>query len=74
MSDGIEDDELAEIEQIAVRAFAAAPTPWIAQLETRQSIGGESFVRLGDDPDLDQELYVRLYNGLDEIASPKRRS
>ena len=46
------------------------PHPWIAQLETRHPIGGESFIRLGDDPDLDQELYVRLYMAPDEIASP----
>ena len=70
VSHGIEDDELADIEQRAARAFAAAPTPWIAQLETRQPIGGESFIRLGGDPDLDQELYIRLYAGPDEIASP----
>jgi hypothetical protein len=70
MSNGIEDAELAEIEQRAARAFSVAATPWIAQLETRQAIGGESFIRLGDDPNLDQELYVRLYNGLNEIASP----
>lgn len=70
VSHGIEDDELADIEQRAARAFAVAPTPWVAQLETRQPIGGESFIRLGDDPDLDQELYIRLHTGPDEIASP----
>ena len=70
MSHGIEDDELADIEQRAALAFALAPTPWIAQLETRQAIGGESFIQLGDDPDLDQELYVRVRTGPDEIVSP----
>jgi len=70
MSDGIEEAELAEIEQRAARAFAVAPTPWIAQLETRQPISGETFIRLGDDPDLDQELYVRMYRGPNQIASP----
>lgn len=66
----MDDDELAEIKQRAALAFALAPTPWIAQLETRQAIGGESFIQLGDDPDLDQELYVRLYTGPDAIVSP----
>lgn len=70
MSDGIEDKELGEIEQRAARAFAVAPTPWVGQLETRSAIGGQSFIQVGDDPDLDLELYVRLYNGLDEITSP----
>jgi hypothetical protein len=67
---GIEDEELAEIEHRAALAFAAAPTPWVTQLETRQAIGGESFIRLGDDPGLDKELYIRLYAGRDEITSP----
>jgi hypothetical protein len=70
VSHGIEDYKLADLEQRAALAFAVAPTPWIAQLETRQPIGGESFIRLGDDPDLDQELYIRLYMGPNEIASP----
>ena len=66
----MEDDELAEIEQRAALAFALAPTPRIAHVETREAIGGESFIRLGDDPDLDQELYVRMYTGPNEIVSP----
>lgn len=41
MSDDFEDAELAEIEQRAARAFAVAPAPWIAQLETRQPIGAK---------------------------------
>jgi hypothetical protein len=61
MSDDIEEAELVVIERRAARAFAVAPTPWIAQLETRQPIGGETFIQLGDDPAVDQELYIRLY-------------
>jgi hypothetical protein len=34
MSEGIEEAELVEIEQRAARAFAIAPTPRIAWLET----------------------------------------
>lgn len=70
MSDDIEEAELAEIEQRAARALAVAPAPWIAQLETRQPIGGETFIQLGDDPALDHEMYIRLYTGASEIASP----
>jgi hypothetical protein len=58
MSDDIDEAELVEIEERAARAFAVAPTPWIAQLETRQPIGAETFIQLGDDPAVDQELYI----------------
>jgi hypothetical protein len=70
MSEGIEEAELVEIEQRAARAFAVAPTPWVAWLETSGGLGGESFIQLGDDLALDQELYIRLYTGSNEIASP----
>jgi hypothetical protein len=46
-----------------------APTPWVA-LETRQPIGGESLIWLGNDSHLDQEMYISLYTGPGEIASP----
>jgi hypothetical protein len=70
MSDGIGEAELAEIEQRAARAFAVAPAPWVALLETRGGLGGESFIRLGDDPVLDNELYVTLDLGTKRVASP----
>jgi hypothetical protein len=70
MSEGIEEAELAELEQRAARAFAIAPTPWVACLETHGGLGGESFIQLGDDPSLDRELYIRMYTGLNETASP----
>jgi hypothetical protein len=70
MSDGIAEADLVQIEEQAAQAFAVAPTPWLALLETRHGIGGESFIRLGDDQALDHELYIRLYNGADEIRSP----
>jgi hypothetical protein len=64
MSDEIDEAELVEIEQRAARAFAVAPAPWIAQLETGQPIGGENFIQLGDDPALDQELYISAAAGV----------
>ena len=70
MSDGIHEAELVEMEQRAQQAFAVAQRPWIAMLETRHAIGGESFIRLGDDPALDEELYLGLYKGPNQIASP----
>jgi hypothetical protein len=44
--------------------------PWVAWLETGGGLGGESFIQLGDDPGLDQELYIRMCTGSDEIVSP----
>ena len=49
MSEGIEEVELVEIERRAARAFAVAPTPWVAWLETSGGLGGESFIQLGDE-------------------------
>jgi hypothetical protein len=73
MTDGIEETELVEIEQRAVRAFAVAPQPWVAWLETRGGLGGESFIQLGDDPELDVEFYIRFYTGSNEVTSPDVR-
>jgi hypothetical protein len=70
MTEGTEEAELAEIEQRAARAFAIAPTPWVAWLEKSGGLGGESCIGLGDDPALDQESYVRMCAGLNETASP----
>jgi hypothetical protein len=56
MSDGIEEADLAEMEQRAAPAFAIATAPWVAWLETRGGLGGESFIQVGDDPALDREL------------------
>jgi len=73
MTDGVEEAELVEIEQRAVRAFAVAPPPWVAWLETRGGLGGESFIQLGLDPELDVELYIRFYTGSNEVTSPDVR-
>lgn len=42
-------------------------------LETREATGGCSFVRLGEDPDLDQEMYVDIHVGADKWSSPDAR-
>jgi len=73
MSDALGEAELAEIEQRAALAFAAAPTPWASFLETGGGLGGESFIRLGSDPVHDDELYVRLYRASQQIVSPDVR-
>ncbi|WP_439681088.1 hypothetical protein [Embleya sp. MST-111070] len=63
----LSDDELAAIER---RAAAAAPGPWLAWLETRGGIGGESFIQLRPDADEDDEIYVRRYIAGREVNSP----
>jgi hypothetical protein len=40
--------------------------------ETEGGLGGESFIRLGDDPDVDQEMYLHLYDGAAQVRSPVR--
>jgi hypothetical protein len=70
INEGIDEAELSEIEQLAARALAIAPTPWVAWPETRGGLGGESFIQIGDDPALAQELYIRMYTGVNETASP----
>jgi hypothetical protein len=70
MSEGIEEAELVEIEQRAARAFAVAPAPWVAWLETHGGLGGESFIQLGGyDPAIDQEFCIRMYTGSNETPS-----
>jgi len=74
MTEGITEAELAEIEQRVAEALAVAPAPWTSFLETRHGgIGGESFVRIGDDPVLDHELYIRLYLASEQLVSPDIR-
>ena len=47
-----------------------APTPWTSFLETRYGgIGGESFIRIGNDPLRSHELYIRLYLATEQLAS-----
>lgn len=58
VTDSIGEAELVEIEHRARQALDAAPAPWLALLETRHGIGGESFIQFGSDPDLDQEMYT----------------
>lgn len=53
------------LEEIRTRldaAVAVAGTPWTGHLETRQPIGGDSFITFtGTDPNDDDELYLSFY-------------
>jgi len=54
-------------------ALSVAPPPWSAGLETREGLGGESFVRFLGDPDVDDEMYLRVHLGPERLASPDPR-
>ncbi|MFE5559534.1 hypothetical protein [Streptomyces sp. NPDC056544] len=61
------EDELAAIEE---RTAAATPGPWLAWMESRHGIGGESFIQLRPDAPEDHELYVRRFTAGDEVKGP----
>ncbi|MEV6240874.1 hypothetical protein [Lentzea sp. NPDC051838] len=73
MGDGLTAADLDEIERRLRRALDVAPQPWVEFLETREGTGGGSFVRLGEDPELDQEMYVDIHVGTDKWSSPDSR-
>jgi hypothetical protein len=72
MTDPLPDTDLEQIEQRAQRALDAAPPPWLPFLETGGGLGGCSFIRVGDDPDVDQEMYLHVYTGSEQVTSPAR--
>jgi len=65
------DTDLEQIERRALRALDAAPPPWLPFLETGGGLGGDSFIRLGEDLDVDQEMYLHVYRGRGgELSGP----
>jgi hypothetical protein len=72
MTDPLLDTDLEQIERRALRALDAAPPPRVPFLETEGGLGGCSFIRLGDDTDVDQEMYLHVYDGTAEVRSPVR--
>jgi GNAT superfamily N-acetyltransferase len=73
MSDPLPDTDLEQIQQRARRALDAAPASWIPDMETRAPIGGCSFIRFGDDPAIDQEMYLDVRIGAGQMTSPDAR-
>ncbi len=72
MTDPLPDTDLEQIERRVLRALEAAPPPSVPFLETEGGLGGASFIRLGDDPDLDQEMYLHVHDGAAQVRSPAR--
>lgn len=54
------DEELA---QIAERADAATPGPWMAFVEGRDHVAGDDFIRTGGIDDSRSDMYVSHYVG-----------
>lgn len=73
MNDPLSDAELAEIHERLSSALKIAPPPWTAWLETRAATGGESFVQFDGDPDVDNEMYLRIHLGRERLVSPDPR-
>jgi hypothetical protein len=73
MIDPMLDADLEQIEQRVLRALDAASPPWIPEPETRSSIGGCSFIRFGDDPVVDQEIYLDVHISGRQLTSPDAR-
>jgi hypothetical protein len=67
------DTEILAIEQRAARALDVAPAPWTAQMETRQAIGGCSFIPVTDDQAVDEESYVDVHLRTGQLTSPDAR-
>lgn len=42
-------------------------------LETRGGIGGCSFIQIGDDPAVDDEMYIDVHLGTRQLTSPDAR-
>jgi hypothetical protein len=73
VKDALPDAELLEIEQRAARALDVAPTPWNPMLETQGGIGGSSFIQIGDDRAVDNEMYIDVHLGTRQLTSPDAR-
>ena len=73
MTEPLPDEAIAEIEHRLNQARSVAPSPWQAWLETRDTTGGESFVRFGGNPDVDNEMYLTVLLGTDRLTSPDPR-
>jgi hypothetical protein len=71
--DPLPDTDLDQIRQRALKALDAAPPPWIPEMETRDPIGGCSFIRFGDDPAVDQEIYLDVRISTGKMTSPDAR-
>jgi hypothetical protein len=67
-------DELIAIETRLRAALSVAPAPWLPYMETREPIGGESFIALGQaDAEVDNELYLEVHLGPDKLMSSDPR-
>ena len=73
MTEPFSDDALHAIEHRLRAVSTIAPPPWRPWLETRQGIGGSSFVQFDGDPDVDCEMYLTVELGPEQLRSPDPR-
>lgn len=68
----ISEDDLLQIEARLEAALAIVPPPWLPLRETRDGIGGSSFIR-GGHPKRDHEVYIELNLEGEIVRSPDER-
>jgi hypothetical protein len=73
MTGAISDADLNEIERRLRKALEVAPQPWTEFLKTRHATGGGSFIRIGEDSELDHEMHVDIHLGDSRWSSPDVR-
>jgi hypothetical protein len=73
MEHELSDNDLDEIERRVARALDVAPVPWRSWLETRDGIGGSSFVQITGGADADIEMCLEVHLGAERLASPDAR-
>jgi hypothetical protein len=73
VTDSLSDADLDDIAHRVAGALEVAPPPWEPWLETRAGTGGGSFVSLGGRPDDDNEIYLDVRLGADQLTSPDAR-
>lgn len=73
VTEPLSEKALAEIENRLTQALGVAPPPWRPYFETREGLGGESFVRFEGDPVTDDEMYLNVVLGGAQVPSPDPR-
>jgi hypothetical protein len=73
MTEPLSEEALAAIEHRLSQALTVAPPPWRPGLETREGLGGESFVPFLGDPEVDNEMYIIVNLGPERLHSPDPR-
>ncbi|MEV6678307.1 hypothetical protein AB0N09_15830 [Streptomyces erythrochromogenes] len=63
----VSEEELSAIER---RVSAATPGPWVGWMETRQGLGGSSFIQISSDAEEDDEIHLTRTHAGHTITGP----